>query len=269
MRFRALFLDLDGTLLVGEVLPTDNRDALRAASNAGYRIVIATARWKEAALSVAAEIGVSDPVLACSGAQVHDPEDATDCFDERLPADFTQALFTLCNAQRCIATATFESEVLVKLDGDPDPARMPPPLRATRQLPMNRLDLPRIVAVQGRNACARIRADLAEPFADQVNFLDSIGPTGKLILTLTARSATKGTALAAACAHMGISSRQAIAFGDADNDLAMFAEAGASVAMGQASPTVLAAASYISKPHDQGGVAHAVYRLLDRGSLDP
>ncbi|MXW48921.1 MAG: HAD hydrolase family protein, partial [Gammaproteobacteria bacterium] len=43
--YRVLAFDLDGTLLVGEHLPPANRDALRAARDAGYRIIIATARW--------------------------------------------------------------------------------------------------------------------------------------------------------------------------------------------------------------------------------
>ena len=42
--FNTLAIDLDGTLLIGEELPADNRDAVRAAADAGYRIIIATAR---------------------------------------------------------------------------------------------------------------------------------------------------------------------------------------------------------------------------------
>ena len=49
--------------------------------------------------------------------------------------------------------------------------------------------------------------------------------------------------------------------------LAMFALAGASVAMGQADDRVKAAATFVSRTHDDGGVAHAVDKLLAQGEL--
>ena len=265
--YRVLAFDLDGTLLVGEHLPPANRDALRAARDAGYRIIIATARWKEAALAIAIEAGVEDPVIACSGAQVHDPVLQADIFDERLPGDFVEALYALCNEERCIATVTVGERVWIKLDGEPDPALMIDPMRWTPQLALKEADLPRIAAVQGSRVGARIKGELEGRFRDRVNIFDSIGPTGKVILTITAKSATKGAALRAACAHLGVPPSAAVAFGDAENDLALFAAAGAAVAMGQASAQVKAAATYVSTPHDQGGVAHAIEILLQRGRL--
>ena len=265
--YRVLAFDLDGTLLVGEHLPSANRDALRAARDAGYRIIIATARWKEAALAIAGEAGVADPVIACSGAQVHDPAIEADIFDERLPIDFAGALYALCNEERCIATVTVGERVWIKLDGEPNPALMSDPMRWTPQLELNKADPPRIAAVQGSRASARIKRELEQRFRDRVNIFDSIGPSGKVILTITAKSATKGAALRAACAHLGVPPSAAVAFGDAENDLAMFAAAGAAVAMGQADAEVKAAATYVSKPHDQDGVAHAIEVLLERGRL--
>ena len=42
MQYKALAIDLDGTLLVGEDLPPDNIAALRAARDAGFKIIIAS-----------------------------------------------------------------------------------------------------------------------------------------------------------------------------------------------------------------------------------
>ena len=66
MTFKALALDLDGTTLVGESLPEANRLALRQASEAGYEIIIATARWVQMAQRVAEEVGV-ECMLGCAG----------------------------------------------------------------------------------------------------------------------------------------------------------------------------------------------------------
>lgn len=265
--FKALIIDLDGTLLVGEDLPHANREALLRAKAAGYTIIIATARWAHMALRIAQQLEIEFPVIACSGGQVHDPKLGRDIFDARLPLHFTEELYALCNAQRCIATVTVDNEVLLKLDGEPDPALLDPEMRWVTQLQSEAGNLPRIAAIQGSAVCALIKSELKAKYADQVNVFDSIGPSGKLVLTVTAKTATKGHAVLAACKHLGIDPLHAIAFGDAENDLAMFAVCGASVAMGQAMPEIQQAATYVSTANNEDGVALAVNRLLELGRL--
>ena len=98
MQFKALAIDLDGTLLVGEDLSTENRDAVRAAAAAGYKVIIATARWRHMAGRISTEIGLDAPIIGCSGAEVYLPSEERDIFDHRLPEEFTSELYELCNA---------------------------------------------------------------------------------------------------------------------------------------------------------------------------
>ncbi|MEM9621936.1 MAG: HAD family hydrolase [Pseudomonadota bacterium] len=267
MQYKALALDLDGTTLVGEDLPEANRLAMRKAADAGLEIIIATARWIEVAHRIADQVGLDSIAIACSGAQVHDRRAARDVFDHRLPLDFVEALYAVCNADRCIATVTVSNEVLLKLDGEPDAAQMGSEMRWVRQLQPSVDDLPRIAAVQGTAVCQRIKEELGPQFADRVNIFDSVGPTGRLVLTITAKAASKGAALEAACAHLNIQPRDVVAFGDAENDLAMFAIAGASVAMGQAEERIKAVADFVSTANYEDGVAVAIEHLLTHGSF--
>jgi hypothetical protein len=265
MQFRALAIDLDGTLLVGERLPEANRDAVRRAVDAGYDVVIATARWHQMAMRIGREIGIDGPVIACSGAQVHLPAEARDIFDERLPADFVAELYALCDADRCVATVTVEREVLLKLDGEPDRSQMPPEMRWVKRLEGAADSLPRVAAIQGSAVNARIRAELEPRYSGRINFFDSIGPSGKVILTITSAAASKGAALEAACRHLDLDPATVLAFGDAENDLEMFRVAGASVAMGQAEAFVKEAATWVTARNDEAGVAQAIERLLTTG----
>lgn len=268
MSFKAFAIDLDGTLLVGEEIHPDNIIALRAAKAAGIEVMIATARWSQIARRIAQQMDIEDLVIACSGAQVYDPAAGRDVFDQRLPQDFTAELFDICNNQRCIATVTFNQDVRLKLDGEPDRAGMSEEMTWVPELTVDVSDLPRIAAVQGSACVASIREQLQEKYADTVNIFDSVGPTGKNIATITAKLGTKGEALRAAAAHLNIRADEVVAFGDAENDLEMFKAAGAAVAMGQADEVTKAAATYVSKPNTEGGVAYAVQRILDTGSLD-
>jgi Cof subfamily protein (haloacid dehalogenase superfamily) len=266
MNFKALAIDLDGTLLTGDELPTENIRAVRAARDQGLRIIIATARWSHYALRVAKALDIEGPVIACSGAQVHDAALGRDIFDERIPLRCVEALYSICNAERCIATITVDQRVLLKLEGDPA-AELDAEFQPVRSLVADSRDLPRVAAIQGTRCNQRIRSELEDAFRDSVNVFDSIGPTGKLVLTLTGKLASKGLALEAACRHLGIETGQVVAFGDAENDVEMFRRAGASVAMGQADEKTKSAATWVSLSNDQAGVAHAIDRLLTRGGF--
>ena len=267
MQYKALALDLDGTTLVGDDLPEANKLALQRAAAAGYEIIVATARWLPMAQRVADQICRHSVAIACSGAQVHDSLELEDIFDVRLPPDFAEELFKVCNANRCIATVTVSERVLLKLDGEPDPDAMEEVMEWVPELKLHEHDLPRIAAIQGSKVCEIIKSELKDKYADRVNIFDSIGPTGKLVLTITGKAASKGAALQAACDHLQIDPQQVIAFGDAENDLAMFRLAGASVAMGQAHDEVKAAADYVSAPNYENGVAQAVEIILETGRL--
>tara|TARA_Y100001933_G_scaffold45087_2_gene42927 strand:+ start:639 stop:1442 length:804 start_codon:yes stop_codon:yes gene_type:complete len=267
MRFKALAIDLDGTLLVGEEVPEDNVTALRAARDAGLAIIIATARWKQMAQRVEAKIGIQGPAITCSGAQVYDPALGRDIFDERLPEDFTRDLYAICDAERCVATITVEDRVLLKLDGQPDPAAMPPEMRWVPKLDGADPSLPRVANIQGSHVYQRIREELKPRYQDRVHFFDSIGPSGKVIYTLTSAKASKGKALETACAHLGLSPDEVVTFGDAENDIEMFRISGASVAMGQADERTKAAATAVTARNDEAGVARAVEKLLATGQV--
>jgi Cof subfamily protein (haloacid dehalogenase superfamily) len=266
MSFRAFAIDLDGTLLVGEEVPEENIRALRKAHDAGFQVMIATARWVQMAQRVEEQIGIKGLVIACSGAQVYDPESGTDVFDERLPADFAAELYDICDSDRCVATVTVSDRVLLKLDGEPDRAQVPVEMTWVPKLAGAADSQPRVAVIQGSAINKRIRDELQPRYQDQVLFLNSIGPTGKVLLTLTSSKASKGDALNAACRHLGITTDQVVAFGDSENDIEMFRAAGAAVAMGQADEHTKAEATHITGRNDEAGVAQAVYRILETGS---
>lgn len=264
--WRALAIDLDGTLLIGEDLPPEHRRAVAEAHAAGLEIIIATARWRQMAQRIASEIGIDKPIIACSGAQLFVPE-GHDIFDHRLPPPFVEALYALCNEERCIATITLQDHVVLKLDGRPDPSMIPEEMEWVPALDPGVHALPRIGAIQGSGAVRRIREELEPAFADQVNIYDSVGPNGKLVLTITAKAASKGEALLAGCRHLGLDPGEVIAFGDAENDIEMFKVAGASVAMGQADERIRSAATIVTGSNTEDGVAAVIDRLLATGDI--
>jgi hydroxymethylpyrimidine pyrophosphatase-like HAD family hydrolase len=70
----------------------------------------------------------------------------------------------------------------------------------------------------------------------------------------------KATGIARIADHYGVSSADTVVFGDAHNDLTMFAWAGHAVAMGQAAPEVRAAADEVAPAVWEDGVAKVLAR---------
>jgi Cof subfamily protein (haloacid dehalogenase superfamily) len=87
-------------------------------------------------------------------------------------------------------------------------------------------------------------------------------------LDVTALAANKGAGLKALADAVGVPLDAVVVIGDMANDLPMFAEAGFSVAMGQAPENVRAAADAVTLSNDEDGVAAAIDRLL-AGTLLP
>jgi len=268
MAFRALAVDLDGTLLHSDDRVTERSlRALRAAEQAGLRIIIATARWYQLARRVARDIDAKEPVIACAGAQVRRLADEHDLLDLRMPEAFAEELYAIVDSRRCMAWITLDDTVLCKMHGEPDRAAWPREMVFTPKLGGASHVAPRIALVQGSEATAHIVERLGKQWSERVRFVESFSSRRKSMLTLTAAGADKGAALSVACADMGLDTSQVVAFGDAEADVEMFRVAGASVAMGQASDHVKSMATAVTASNDEDGVALSVERLLATGSL--
>ncbi len=258
---KALAIDLDGTLMTSDdTLSPRNRAALLAAVEAGIDVIVATARWYQNAERIARPLGLPGAVIACSGAEVRRLSDGADLFDVRLPDEFASELYTILDGQRSLAWVPMDDVVLMRAEGS-----VPIDLPEVRHVPSlaGAADRPaRMALVQGTSVTGAILKHLAPAWSDRVHFKTSITHYGKTLLTLTASGADKGLALTVACRDHGIDPSDVVAIGDSDNDIAMFEVAGASIAMGQASDEVKAAAGSVTASNDEDGVALAVERLL-------
>ena len=71
----------------------------------------------------------------------------------------------------------------------------------------------------------------------------------------------KGSGALTMLDYLGISADEAVAFGDSENDIAMFEVCGTSVAMGSATAAAKAAATYVTDDIDDGGLYRACVRM--------
>jgi Cof subfamily protein (haloacid dehalogenase superfamily) len=81
-------------------------------------------------------------------------------------------------------------------------------------------------------------------------------------LDVTHPRANKGEVLRYLSGHLGIPAERFATIGDMPNDVLMFAGAGLSIAMGNASPEVQRAARRVTESNEQEGFAQAMERLV-------
>lgn len=255
-------IDLDGTLLATDGEVSDrNAAAVRAAVDAGLHVVLATARWFQLAARTAAGLGLTDPVIACSGAEVRRLRDGLDLMDVRIPSGFTAELYGLCDETGAIVWVAEEERVVFRMDG-PTPPQLGDEITRIGALVGEAAAAPRMVMIFGPDTNARILAELAPHWESEVRFLDSIIRGGASVLTMTGHGADKGDALRIACADLRIDVADVVAFGDSEADIELFRVAGRSVAMGQASDAVKTAATRVTASNDHDGVALVIEELL-------
>lgn len=105
---------------------------------------------------------------------------------------------------------------------------------------------------------AEVAARLVAAFGSHA----TIGQSQSYYLDVTAIAGNKGDGVTALAAAAGVPLASVAVIGDQANDLAMFARAGLSIAMGQAPDAVRAAANLITAANDADGVAAALDLIL-------
>jgi len=261
---RALALDLDGTLLrPDDTISERDRLAVASAVEAGWSVVLATARWYQLAERTARSLDLVDPVIACSGAEVRRLRDGVDLLDVRLPAAFTAELYEVCAGHDSIVMVYEARDVAVR-SATATPAL--PEMRVIDDLAVAEAT-PRGVLVFGDEQTRDVVDVLGRRWAQDVRFLMSMTGRGSGVLTITGAGADKGRALAVACADVGLDPADVVAIGDSETDIEMFRVAGASVAMGQAAPAVQGAATWVTASNVDDGVGRAIQDLLVSGTV--
>jgi hydroxymethylpyrimidine pyrophosphatase-like HAD family hydrolase len=286
-RYRMLALDLDGTLLDarGRLHPA-SIGAVRRAREHGLHIMVCTGRGLVESRVFMEQLGQTDPVAVAGGAITADPVSGATVHRVAMADDLTRLV---CE------TLLDEGHAPLVLK-DPHAAGFDylVPARASMVDPVTRwwFETNRVSVRYARaidedehpehtirvGMCAdaheagRVAGVVAQLVGDRAlmhAFKAVVGQdiTGKgertvHILEAFDAGAGKWPAIRREAAKRGIAPTQIAAIGDEINDLNMIENAGLGVAMGNAAPSVKAAADRETGHHDEGGAGAAIEKIL-------
>ena len=254
LRYRALVLDLDGTLITdaGSIHPR-TLSALKAVHARGVRVMVATGRSDLGVLAVLDELGFDTPALVFNGAGLWCPREKR-LLEERLLSDRVVArCFDFVERSGLLPVLQCAGAKFSPPPRDALEAHALSGLEGLRQVPF--AELPREYVIRATFFSARhpdsaalareIEQALGQPLYLTHFPLASLAThraSPLLVADVQPPSRGKGEALRVLVERYGIAPEEVVAVGDADNDLEMLAGAGLGVAMGNAMPRARAVA---------------------------
>lgn len=271
MKKRMLFLDLDGTLLNdAKQISLANREALNKALELGHGVIITTGRPLKSAMDQAHKLGMDRPgcyLIAYNGAVIYDWTENKQIFSRCLSMTAVQRIFDMVNA-RGEHIQTYDTwEVLVEPRCDDAAVRRYCQLIDMRFRVIGdvRKDLVEepvkclVINYEKQAELLKIQDWIRANMAEEVDCFFSCDQ----YLEVVPRGMSKGEAVKKLCAMMDVSIENAVAAGDAANDLSMIEAAGIGVAMANATAEVKEIADYITvRDNNHDGIAEVVERFF-------
>jgi hypothetical protein len=258
MNVRAIFIDMDGTLLkASNYISRRNMEAIYGLINQGVQVFLATGRHYEVTAPYHKEIGLRTPMICLNGAAIHDADTGrakqmkTVRLNEELLHHLTaenpfNVMIHTANGLYCKETNE-EIEYWTKI------GQMPP--RYIGDLRHANYQDVLKYSVRTGAPSPKISA-LFKKEAKVIDWNDGF--------ELVAPNVSKWSAIQSLLTEFRFSPNEVVAIGDGPNDIEMLRHVGIGVAMGNASEEVKAIADFVTGHHENDGLAEFIDRYLHK-----
>ena len=267
MRYRAIVLDLDGTLTndAKEITPKVKESLLKAQKK-GIRIILASGRPTFGIQKLADELVIGSHggyVMAYNGGSIIEWSTKTTISNTTLSPDLVPELYDAARRHGCeiltyqgdgiAATSIKNKYVLHEAFINKMPLTQYDDFLNQIIYPINKCLItgnPKVVV--------QVEKELSEAMAGRMDVYRSAG----FFLECVPSGIDKAASLQFILSLTGIEREEVIAVGDGYNDLSMIRYAGLGVAMANAAREVQDEADYITYSNQEDGVAHVVEKFI-------
>ncbi|MDR7002762.1 HAD family hydrolase [Neobacillus niacini] len=258
MNVRAIFIDMDGTLLTASNnISCRNMEAIYRLMNQGVKVFLATGRHYEVTAPYHKEIGLKTPMICLNGAAIHDAvtgrtmQMKTVRLNEERFHDLTAE--NLFNVMIHTANGLYCKETNEEIDYWTKVGQIPPRYIGD----LRQANYQEVLKYSVRTGAPS--HELSAVFkneAEVINWNDGF--------ELVAPNVSKWSAIRSLLREFRISPSEVVAIGDGPNDIEMLRHVGTGVAMGNASEEVKAAADFVTGHHENDGLAEFIERYLHK-----
>ena len=269
-RKKALFLDLDGTLLTDDKrIPDCNREAIDEMLTQGHSVIITTGRPLLSAAHQAEMLGLTSEgcyLIAFNGGVLYDTAKKDVIYRSTLPLDAVVRCFREAERRGIHIQTYSEDKVLVEPRCDNDIIRLYcsrilmehgviPDISELRDEPVKML----IIDLNDPAPLEEFRRWISSWAEGEIDTFFSSNEYCEIVK----KGLNKGNALRQMAGLIGVDIADTIAAGDAVNDLPMIKAAGIGCAMSNATADVKEAADYVTeRDNNNSGVAEIIERFI-------
>jgi len=269
MNVKLIALDMDGTTLQDDHVSISHRteQAIQAAVAKGIVVVPATGRLDALLPQSLMKMDGIRYAITSNGAATYDMKNQKMIYSDFIRAEVVREILNMLPLQDVLVEIFRNGKLLVERSYMETLMNYPVPF-------LHLDDLKRIqTQVDNLSDYVQTHSDQIEkinmPFVqleyqsslwEKLSVLPSIALTSSIANNMEINSATanKGAALQKLCEFLRIAPENVIAMGDNGNDIEMLQFAGTSVAMGNATDEAKAAATTVTLPNNEDGVAMAI-----------
>jgi len=267
--YKLLVLDVDGTLVnkKGTVSAAD-RAALKKAAAQGVHISLSTGRVIQACLKIIRELLLDGYHIFYDGALVANLSTGEELYARPISGEVVKDAVEFARANDTYLELYSTSHFFAEREHWSDDIHRcffcvePTFTNFSGIWERERIIKAELVA---HNAAEEAKVDeFRRHYGSRLRFSTASTPAFPDVrfINITDPGVSKGEALKALAAHMGMRLEKVMAIGDGTNDLPLLKVAGLAVAMGNASDELKALADHITLDVDHSGVAAAVERFL-------
>lgn len=247
MKYKALFLDVDGTTVIHgfDSLPSERvTHAISKCKEVGVAVCLATSRPLRAVSNVIEHLDLSGYCVLSSGTQIYDPKNKKIIIEKLFPTDALKFVYDTAQEYNS-EMKVFNGEHEVPFDG--------------RRIPKKVVGVyfPALALETFKRIYSKLesRTDISlhrmPAWDERFECLD-----------IVAHDASKLHGIAEVADLLGIQTHEMIGVGDGYNDFPLLLACGLKIAMGNAVPELKAIADFIAPSVEEDGVATIIEKFI-------
>jgi len=267
MKYKALALDLDGTLIDSQKqLSKNNIKAIHKAIEKGTAVTLASGRPVIGIAHIAKELSLEEKggyILAYNGGNIIDCKTGQIIYEKIMPKQCIKAICESAHKNDVIALTYTDSEIVAENDSDKYMIKESlcnnVTIKKVEDL-QKFVDYPvaKFLVVGEHQKLLPVQSELLGLFPGVIDAFFS----ESYFLEVVPAGIEKSASLESLLDILNIKREELMACGDGMNDISMLKYAGLAVAMENAYPEVKEYADYITSSNDDDGVAYAIEKFI-------
>lgn len=259
--------DIDGTIVKWDTGFSENvKQCIKKLNKQGVKVILVTGRMHCAAMPIALELRLSNPIVSYQGGLIKDFAGNT-LYQENLPDEYAKQLIKWARKNDIHLNLYLDDKLYVEKDNDFVKRYTDGKFVTYNVCSFDDLEIHNV------NKLLAIDYNDAERVTGWVNELHKTYPELYIVKStpyfceIGSPNAKKSKGVEFLANQWGIKKEEILAIGDQDNDIELLKAGGIAVAMGNATPELKACANYITDTVEDDGFVKAIEKFVFYPSL--